>query len=224
MSSTNPASVRKVKSDAPATRRFIIDCPTCKAKVAATELGRAEITEWDDEIDGPIGERLYLGQCPSCKSLLAGKSHQVDFAGFDADEDAWSDIIRVYPKPPKTFLSSRIPRVVKDSLNEAHHSLQGGANIAACVMLGRALEAVCRHVLNSEEKTAGAGLRRKQIMLGEGIERLREHEIIDQRLFDWSQQLQAFRNLAAHPEDISISREDAEDFTDLCPRYLRVYL
>jgi len=30
-------------------------------------------------------------------------------------------------------------------------------------------------------------------------------------LYDWSQQLQAFRNLAAHPEDISISRNDAED-------------
>lgn len=48
-------------------------------------------------------------------------------------------------------------------------------------------------------------------MLGEGIKKLREKKIIDDRLYDWSQQLQAFRNLAAHPEDISISREDAED-------------
>jgi Domain of unknown function (DUF4145) len=48
-------------------------------------------------------------------------------------------------------------------------------------------------------------------MLGEGIRALRDKNVIDGRLFDWSQQLQAFRNLAAHPEDIAISREDAED-------------
>lgn len=48
-------------------------------------------------------------------------------------------------------------------------------------------------------------------MLGEGIKQLRDKKVIDDRLFDWSQQLQAFRNLAAHPEEISISRDDAED-------------
>jgi len=49
-------------------------------------------------------------------------------------------------------------------------------------------------------------------MLGEGIKKLKEKGIIDKRLFDWSQQLQAFRNLAAHPdEDFTISREDSAD-------------
>lgn len=48
-------------------------------------------------------------------------------------------------------------------------------------------------------------------MLAEGIKRLREAKVIDDRLYEWSQQLRAFRNLAAHPEDITISRNDAED-------------
>ena len=48
-------------------------------------------------------------------------------------------------------------------------------------------------------------------MLGQGLKALRDMNVIDGRLFDWSQQLQAFRNLAAHTEDIAISREDAED-------------
>ena len=48
-------------------------------------------------------------------------------------------------------------------------------------------------------------------MLGAGIRLLKERKLIDERLYDWSQQLQAFRNLAAHPEEISISREDADD-------------
>ena len=48
-------------------------------------------------------------------------------------------------------------------------------------------------------------------MLAEGIRRLKEGKHIDERLYDWSQELHAFRNIAAHPESISITRQDAED-------------
>ena len=138
--------------------------------------------------------------------------------GYDSEEDRWSDVTRVYPKPPKTFSSYRIPRVVLSSLKEADRSLQANANIAACAMLGRALEALCRDVLDSDlEVTKGASTNatatksKKKVMLDEGIKKLRDKKVIDDRLYDWSQQLRAFRNLAAHPEDIKISREDAED-------------
>ncbi|MDY7546737.1 DUF4145 domain-containing protein [Glaciimonas sp. CA11.2] len=50
----------------------------------------------------------------------------------------------------------------------------------------------------------------KKIMLREGINMLRNTKVIDDRLHEWSQQLHAFRNLAAHPEDIRISHNDAE--------------
>jgi hypothetical protein len=195
---------------------FIIDCPVCNAKVAASERGRAEKTGWIDEIGEPFGARLLVGICPSCASLLAGESQQTGFEGHDSYEDHWSDVVRVFPDPPKTFSSNRVPKVVKDSLIEADRSLQANANIAACVMLGRALEALCRDVLECAESTSDAVAKaatkpKKKVMLGEGIKKLREKKVIDDRLFDWSQQLHAFRNLAAHPEDISISREDAAD-------------
>lgn len=117
------------------------------------------------------------------------------------------------PQPPKSFSSWRIPRVVTNSLSEADRSLQAGANIAACVMLGRALEALCRDILEPKaaEPETPPAKSKKKLMLGEGIKKLRDTKVIDDRLYNWSQQLQAFRNLAAHPEDISISREDAED-------------
>jgi transposase len=51
-------------------------------------------------------------------------------------------------------------------------------------------------------------------MLGKGIAELKSKNIIDQRLFDWSEQLQAFRNIAAHPEGAPISRADAEDLQE----------
>lgn len=203
---------------APVSKTFIIDCPWCKAKVAATESGRAERSGFIEEIGEPFGLEVLVGTCPSCNSILVGEIEQVDFEGVTAYEDRWSDVVRVYPKPPKAFSSSRIPRVVKDSLNEADRSLQAGANIAACVMLGRALEALCRDVLDPPAVSATSPITgtpaakpNKKIMLGEGIKKLRDKKVIDDRLFDWSQQLQAFRNLAAHPEDITISREDAED-------------
>lgn len=193
---------------------FIIDCPWCKAKVAAVEKGRADRSYFDDEAGEPFGTRLYVGSCPCCNSLLAGESTQTRFAKWDSDDNEWSDVVRVYPKPPKTFASYRIPRVVKDSLLEADRSLQANANIAACVMLGRALEAVCRDILKAneaEEDTTKVAASKRKLMLAEGIKKLRDMGTIDTRLYEWSQQLQAFRNLAAHPEDITISREDAED-------------
>lgn len=199
-------------------KTFVIDCPWCKAKVAATEDGQATRTGWDEHNEEPFGHKVVVGTCISCMSILVGEATQLDFEEYDSEEDRWSDVVRVYPKPPKVFSSYRIPKVVKDSLNEADRSLQAGANIAACVMLGRALEALCRDVLNTTPGPAsitdGAvtpAKSKKKIMLGEGIKKLKEEKIIDDRLYDWSQQLQAFRNLAAHPEDISISRHDAED-------------
>lgn len=150
---------------------------------------------------------LQVGKCPKCDILLVGQSEQVDFEGVNADEDRWSDAVRVFPNPPKTFSSHRIPKVALSSLDDADRSLQANAKFAACVMFGRALEAVCRDkLLSNDQRKAG-----KKIMLAAGIKQLRDKKIIDARLFDWSQELHAFRNLAAHPDEGSISREDAED-------------
>jgi uncharacterized protein DUF4145 len=185
---------------------FIVDCPYCKAKVAAEETGRAENSYFDDEVGEPVGNRLHVGKCPRCHTLIAGSSNQTAFENFDSEHDVWSDVVRVHPHPTRTFTSYRIPATVTQSLSEGDKSIQAGANMAACVMFGRALEAVCRDILIDPKDP-----KPKRMMLGEGIKELKAKNVIDQRLFDWSQQLQAFRNIAAHPEGTPISREDAED-------------
>ena len=153
--------------------------------------------------------------CPKCRSVLVGESQQVAIAGYDAYENQWGDSVRVYPEPPKTFTSPRIPKVVSESISEGLKSFQANANVAACVMFGRALEAICRDLLkptaNAEALASPAHGAKRPIMLGEGLGKLKENGLIDQRLFDWSQQLHAFRNLAAHPTDVAISREEADD-------------
>jgi Domain of unknown function (DUF4145) len=206
-----------------ADKTFIIDCPNCKAKVAAEISGIAERSGRYYESNERYGERLYVGKCPRCEILLAGESHQTDFIEMGAEFDIWSDVVRLHPKPIKTFSSNRIPKVVTDSLVEGDRSLQAGAHTAACVMFGRALEAVCRDLLQPstssktrtrrrhQEKSSENKAPAKKIMLAQGIRELKDKNLIDQRLFDWSQQLKAFRDIAAHPDDISISRQDAED-------------
>ncbi len=202
-------------------KTFIVDCSNCRAKVAAETSGMAENSGRYYDSEEPYGERLYVGKCPVCGSLLAGKSHQTAFAQWDDEFDRWSDVIRIYPDPPKVFSSRRIPCLVTDSLIEADRALQAGAHTAACVMFGRALEAVCRNMLESSstEKTncnqphtaQEIATNKKKVMLAKGILELKNRNFIDQRLYDWSQQLQAFRNIAAHPDDVSISVQDAED-------------
>jgi hypothetical protein len=43
---------------------FIVDCTACKAKVAASEDGRAERTAYDDDSGQPYAWRVYVGLCP----------------------------------------------------------------------------------------------------------------------------------------------------------------
>jgi len=76
-------------------------------------------------------------------------------------------------------------------------------------MFGRALETLCRDLLIDPKDPNPP-----KLMLGKGIAELKSKNIIDQRLFDWSEQLQAFRNIAAHPEGAPISRADAEDLQE----------
>lgn len=200
---------------------FIIDCNFCKAKVAAIQIAcdTYEDVVVDEELGEmlyPFVERLYFGRCPQCKALLVGKSQNIGAWNLDdCRQNNWSSIVRVYPNPPKSFSSYRIPKSVEISFREAELSLQCNANIAACVMLGRTLEAVCRNIiekhsaqlLNSKDKA----LLKKHVMLAEGIKKLKEMKIIDERLYEWSQQLRVFRNLAAHAVDVNITRRDAED-------------
>ncbi len=69
------------------TLPFIIDCPWCKAKVAAIEGGRVERTNFDAENGEPFGARLLVGTCPSCDSLLAGEARQIGFEGWQGDTE-----------------------------------------------------------------------------------------------------------------------------------------
>lgn len=198
---------------------FLIDCDICSAKVAAELEGKAQNSYFDNEEFEGHGTRLLIGRCLNCRSLIAAHQTQVDFEGYTNSHDVWSDPIRIYPNPPKNF-SPDIPKVVRASIVEAQKCIHAGANTAACVMLRRTVEAICVEILKpireAEHKAAidrgeKPKSQKKPLMLGEGLEGLHDHGIIDDRLYDWSKQIQAFGNKSAHAVDIDISRQDASD-------------
>ena len=167
---------------------FIIDCPSCRAKVGADEKAHWQKSQYLDEIGEPYGEKISIGVCPQCTEILVGRAEQIQFKGWEgAEDDLWSDFVRIFPKPPRQFSSDRIPRVLTVSLMEADRSMQAGAPTAACVMFGRALEALCRDMLKTTA-TAGDSKKERRVTLGVGIRQLRDNKIIDDRLFEWSQE------------------------------------
>lgn len=171
---------------------MIIECPYCQASVDAKVIGSH--SAYDPEAD-PAPFKASLLECPRCNnSLLAGQ----DDPTFDGH---WDAPARLWPSP-KRFLSWSIPNLVRDSLEEAERCLRASAYMASAVMCGRALEGVCRH------------FKTKSPYLGGGLKELLENDIIDKRLFQWSQELQKHRNLAAHATDRAINRQDAEDLLE----------
>ena len=191
---------------------FLVDCDGCKAKVAAVQDGFAVRPVYGDENGEPVhGSRLHIGRCPQCNELLAGHSEQLAIEGYDSENDEWGQPIRVFPNPPRV-LSRSVPASVRESMDEAEKSIQAGAHIAACVMLGRALEGLCRDQMKAELEEAAAKGKKPVVMLGKALAILESKGIINSKLLEWSKQLQAFRNAAAHAEDEStLTRTDALD-------------
>jgi hypothetical protein len=174
---------------------MIIECNYCKAMVDAELVASHE--DPPDETDTPFDVSLLI--CPSCKNTLVGG--QYIWSDPDSGEVSKEILTRLWPQPKKS-LSWSIPSGIRESIDEAHKCFRAGAHIACAAMAGRALEGVCRH------------FKTKSKFLGGGLKELREKEVIDSRLFEWSQELQKHRNLAAHASDEKISRGDAEDLLD----------
>lgn len=170
-----------------------IDCPSCSIRVSAEVIAAVEVRE--EGMPGPI---ISLCKCPGCDSALVSEQHFYDYDGHDVNYTAPR---RVWPEPQRDTHAS-VPAIVQVSLSEAHRCFQAAAYTACAVMCGRALEGVCVHF-----KTPGN-------MLAKGLTNLRERAIIDERLFEWGEELRKHRNIAAHASETAISKPDALDLLD----------
>jgi hypothetical protein len=176
---------------------LILECPYCKANVQGTVLGSHDSFDPDQD---PTPFRAILMECSACKNtLFAGQYEEYDPS---SDNAYFGTPWRLWPSP-KRSLSWEIPPLVRTSLDEADRCLKAGAFIASAAMSGRALEGICRHFKTKSQYLSG------------GLKELLEKEVIDKRLFKWSQELQEHRNIAAHATDARINSQDAESLLEL---------
>jgi hypothetical protein len=116
--------------------------------------------------------------------------------GFEFD-----DYYRIYPANERN-LGFDVPDIVKQSYDEAVKCENAKIWIAAVVMVGRALEAVCKDAF-PESKTIHSGL-----------QKMKDNGLISEELLEWSNELRSLRNLGAHATSEKISSEDAIEAID----------
>ena len=165
---------------------MLINCPTCRAKVAAIELKQTS-----NDSENGWWQYTFL-QCPSCKCPMLAEQEGAP----DGRKMVWDPPRRVWPEPPN--FSHIIPKDIRYSLTEAARCWECGVFTASVAMAGRALEGLVRHFTNKQ-------------YLGDGITELHNLGIIDKRLLDWAKALHLDRNVAAHASGQTFSADDAED-------------
>lgn len=173
---------------------MIIECPYCESKVDGEVRGEIEFF---DPQEGPPFKAILL-KCPVCKNPLLGGSEHIQVG---PSEHGWSDLNRLWPQQ-ETYIDWEIPEIARNSLAEAQICYKAKAYSACVVMSGRALEGVCKH-----HKT-------KSQNLATGLKELKDKGVIDERLYQWSEELRKHRNIGAHATEEKIPKEDAKDLLD----------
>jgi len=177
---------------------MIIECHYCKALVDGKMVG--EYVSFDDVVGEPY--RVCLLGCPSCNApLVSIQEQQLEQVEDDEPENLWSSARRVWPLP--SFQPSHlIPALIRDSLEEARKCIQVGAYRASAVMSGTAIEGMCVHFKTKDTNLSG------------GLRELLQTKVIDDRLFEWGEELRRHRNLGAHADVRGITARAAQDLLD----------
>lgn len=179
---------------------MIIECSHCEVKVDAEVKGEQDI--YDDVCPMPI--KAVFVKCPVCNNPLLGIS-ELEQTGSEDYE--WSkSLLRVWPQQ-ENHIHYEIPPIAGNSLFEARKCYKAKVYDACAVMSGRTLEGVCEHY----ETTGGN--------LSSGLKELKDKGIIDQRLYNWSEELRKHRNIGAHASVDKISKEDAKDLLDFAQAF-----
>ncbi|MBU2623649.1 MAG: DUF4145 domain-containing protein [Proteobacteria bacterium] len=166
---------------------MLIECHSCEAVVDAKELCTNDA---ESQFITDIAVGLY--QCPSCHTSLVG---------IKAGEESYPPKVeRVWPEPKNKFHES-IPTAVRKSLENAKRCYDAKVYSATAVMCGKAIEFIVSDKTNISN-------------LFQGLKELKAKEIIDARLYEWSEALRKERNIGAHAIETEINRQDANDILD----------
>jgi hypothetical protein len=165
--------------------------------VAAAVEGSYQV---DTDLDPYLQTKnvYYAASCPECHKpflLQQGATQDPNTGEWDYDEPSV-----LYPS--MRSLDAAVPAKIAAAFNEAAACLGANACTATAIMCRRTVEGLCHH--------HGA----KQGNLKMRLEQLKESGVIEQRLFEWAEQLRLAGNDAAHDIDVVVEKQDARDLVE----------
>lgn len=181
---------------------MLTDCPRCRATVDA-EVKCDYTTDYGEL---PFWIRYILSRCPRCSTPLLLSQELYD-------EEQRSDSKRLYPQP-EYQPGRQVPEEIREAFLEALTAYRAGAHTASAIMCRKTLEGVCE----SEGVKEGT--------LYASLEAMRDTGIIEDRLYEWADELRLVGNEAAHDVHVTVGQEDAKDaiqFTHAILEYLYTF-
>lgn len=173
---------------------MIIECATCAAFVEAEIFGAFEYLRREEKPSG----RYVLLRCGKCGNAIFIKQNNI---GNMCEGDIWDSPILLYPC--RDFQTNPdAPKLIRNSYEEAGRCFRANAYPATAIICRKILEGICE-----EHKMSGRNL-------ANSLEKMKNNNIIDERLFEWADALRLAGNEAAHDVKVMISYEDAKDILD----------
>ena len=187
----------KAEAEAP-TEILAFDCPECDRPRAFVVVHR--YARYTEEMDLP--EEYTYAVCPSCSAAVV-LTREHDGRSFDD-----SRYVRQFPAM-KRRIAFAMPRVVRNSYDEAVRCEEAKAWTAAAVMVGRALEAI------------GAEFDPSSRSIHDGLQKMLAAGAISQELKDWGDGLRIVRNEGAHAGE-RVSAIDAQYALDFLQALIEI--
>jgi Domain of unknown function (DUF4145) len=165
---------------------YILECRTCNTRVIALEEAEYECPDDDFSI-----QHYGIVSCRICYNVMLIRRPEKPRLLSHSAIVLWPGADRI--------LNKAVPESLRLEHNEARRCFRSGAYTAAVVMVRRTLEGVC----------AEHGITVKNLV--RGLEQMKREKLIDDRLFEWAQELRVLGNEGAHFTGNRVSRRDAED-------------
>jgi Domain of unknown function (DUF4145) len=188
---------------------MLLDCKDCGAVVNAEEIGSySDMPDDDpDQFGNLFCSKYTFARCPVCDSALLARQD-----GLGGDE--WDKPVRIFPPRDREF-SSAVPEDIVRTFTEARTCFRAKAYTAAAIMCRKTLEGIC-----SVHGAKSSGT------LAAQLKKLKENGTIENRLFEWAEELRTMGNEAAHGVEVVIAPQDARDtleFTEALVEYIFTY-
>lgn len=146
-----------------------------------------------DEHSGEVA-RFILAKCPRCHSPLLLSQRQIS-------PNTWSDPSRIYPQY-EYQPSWDVPEPIRETFEEGLTSYRAGAHTPTVIMCRKTLEGVAEdHGI--EERT-----------LVNSLKKMRDDGVIENRLYEWADELRLAGNEAAHDVEVRFSQKDATNVVE----------